>query len=290
MRAAFEPRLRFLTAVAAVGLWAICAQPAGAQTLAEALAGAYATNPTLSAARAELRAVNEGVPQALSNWRPNLTVTGSAGKQRIDSKASFSSTKETTTPFEATARLIQPLYRGGRTLAATERAEHEVRAQRSTLQSVEQAVLLRAVTAYMDVWRDQAVIEFNVKNEMVIERQLEATEDRFTVGEVTRTDVAQAETRLAVATADRIAAEGALRSSRAVYAEVIGSAPGVLPPPPPLEGMPASLDAVINLAVSGTPDILAASFAEKAARRRVREVVGELLPIVQINESLSHSE
>ncbi len=290
MRAAFEPRLRSLTAVVAVGLWAICAQPAGAQTLAEALAGAYATNPTLMAARAELRAVNEGVPQALSNWRPNLTVTGSAGKQRIDSKASFSSTKETTTPFEATARLIQPLYRGGRTLAATERAEHEVRAQRSTLQSVEQAVLLRAVTAYMDVWRDQAVIEFNVKNEMVIERQLEATEDRFTVGEVTRTDVAQAETRLAVATADRIAAEGALRSSRAVYAEVIGSAPGVLPPPPPLEGMPASLDAVINLAVSRNPDILAASFAEKAARRRVREVVGELLPSVQINASLSHSE
>ncbi len=290
MRAAFESRLRSLTAVAAVGLWAICAQPAGAQMLAETLAKAYATNTTLRAARAELRAVNEGVPQALSDWRPNLTVTGSAGKLRIDSKASFSSTKETTTPFEATARLIQPLYRGGRTLAATERAEHEVRAQRSTLQSVEQAVLLRAVTAYMDVWRDQAVIEFNVKNEMVIERQLEATEDRFTVGEVTRTDVAQAETRLAVATADRIAAEGALRSSRAVYAEVIGSAPGVLPPPPPLVGMPASLDAVINLAVSRNPDILAASFAEKAARRRVREVVGELLPSVQINASLSHSE
>ncbi len=94
MRAAFEPRLRSLTAaaVAVVGLWAICVQPAGAQTLTEALAKAYATNPTLGAARAELRAVNEGVPQALSNWRPNLTVTGSAGKQRIDSGASFSST------------------------------------------------------------------------------------------------------------------------------------------------------------------------------------------------------
>ncbi|MCH8809622.1 MAG: TolC family protein, partial [Proteobacteria bacterium] len=224
----------------------MCAQPAGAQSLSEALAEAYATNPTLRAARAELRAVNEGVPQALSNWRPNLTVTGSAGKQRIDSQASFSSTEETTTPATATARLIQPLYRGGRTIAATQRAEHEVRAQRSTLQSVEQSVLLRAVTAYMDVWRDQAIIEFNVKNEMVIARQLEATRDRFTVGEVTRTDVAQSETRLAIATAERIAAEGTLRSSRAVYAEVVGSAPGVLPPPLPLDGMPASLKAVIN--------------------------------------------
>ena len=292
MRAAFESRLRSLTAVAvaAVGLWAICAQPAGAQSLSEALAEAYATNPTLRAARAELRAVNEGVPQALSNWRPNLTVTGSAGKQDIDSQASFSTIKETTTPVTGTARLIQPLYRGGRTIAATQRAEHEVRAQRSTLQSVEQSVLLRAVTAYMDVWRDQAVIEFNVKNEMVIARQLEATRDRFTVGEVTRTDVAQSETRLAVATAERIAAEGAHRSSRAVYAEVVGSAPGVLPPPLPLEGMPASLEAVVNQAVSRNPDVLAANFAEKAARRRVQEVFGELLPSVQINASMSHSE
>ena len=292
MRTAFESRLHSLTAVAvaAVGLWAICAQPAGAQSLVEGLAKAYATNPTLRAARAELRAVNEGVPQALSNWRPNLTVTSSLGKQRIDSQASFSSTKETTTPFEATARLIQPLYRGGRTLAATARAENEVQAQRSTLQSVEQSVLLRAVTAYMDAWRDQAVIKFNVKNEKVIERQLEATRDRFTVGEVTRTDVAQAETRLAVAPAERIAAEGALRSSRAVYAEVIGSAPAVLPPPLPLEALPASLEAVTNLSVSHNPDVLAANFAEKAARRRVREVLGELLPSVQINASLSRSE
>ena len=229
----------------AVGLWALGAQPAGAQTLAEALAGAYATNPTLSAARAELRAVNEGVPQALANWRPNLTVTGSAGKQRIDSQSSFLTNQQTTTPFEATARLIQPLYRGGRTTAATERAEHEVRAQRSSLQSVEQAILLRASTAYMDVWRDQAVVEFNINNERVIERQLEATEDRFTVGEVTRTDVAQAETRLAVATADRIAVEGALRTSRAVYEEVVGSSPGVLAPAPPVEGLPARLAEVL---------------------------------------------
>ncbi len=265
-------------------------QAVAAQTLTEALASAYSTNPTIAVSRAELRAVNEGVPQALSNWRPNVSAGATAGKQRIKSESSFLTNKETTTPFEATAQVIQPLYRGGRTVAATARAEHEVQSQRSSLQSVEQAVLLRASTAYMDVWRDQAVVEFNINNERVIERQLEATEDRFTVGELTRTDVAQAETRLAVATADRIAVEGALRTSRAVYEEVVGSSPGVLVPAPPVEGLPASLEEVVELAVSRNPDILAARFAEKAARRRVREVVGELLPSMQINASLSHSE
>jgi len=107
---------------------------------------------------------------------------------------------------------------------------------------------------------------------------------------VTRTDVAQAETRLATAAAERIAAEGALRSRRAVYEEVIGKAPGVLPPPPPLTGLPGNLDQVIELSVARNPDILAAGFAEKAARHRVREVTGELYPTVEINASLSHRE
>jgi len=261
--------------------------PAGAQTLVEALADAYTTNPTLSASRAELRAVNEGVPQALANWRPAVFVTGSAGKARIDVDGSGA---ETLTPLEATATVIQPLYRGGRTVAATARAEQDVLAQRAALDSVEQSVLQRAVTAYMNVWSAQSVVGFTESNERVIERQLEATRDRFTVGEVTRTDVAQAETRLAVATAERIAAEGALRTSRAVYQEVVGSSPGVLAPAPPVEDLPANLEEVTELAVSRNPDILAARFAEKTARRRVREVVGELLPSVQINASLSHSE
>jgi TolC family type I secretion outer membrane protein len=134
------------------------------------------------------------------------------------------------------------------------------------------------------------VVTFNENNEKVIERQLEATRDRFTVGEVTRTDVAQAETRLARATAERIAAEGALRVSQAIYEEVTGKNPGVLPPPPPLAGLPANLDEVIELSISRNPDILAANYAEKAARHRVREVTGELYPTVDISASLSHSE
>jgi TolC family type I secretion outer membrane protein len=261
--------------------------PAGAQTLAEALADAYATNPTLDAARAELRAVNEGVPQALANWRPEVFVTGSAGKARVDTETSNA---ETLTPLEATAEVVQPLYRGGRTVAATARAEQDILAQRATLDSVEQSVLLRAATAYMDVWRAQSVVALTESNERVIERQLEATRDRFTVGEVTRTDVAQAQTRLATATAERIGAEGLLRVSQATYEEVVGKRPGVLPSPPPLTGLPASLDEVIELSITQNPEILSATFAEKAARHRVREVTGELYPTVALSASLSHIE
>lgn len=274
----------------ASGLGAAGFQPAVAQTLDEALASAYATNPTLHAARAALRAVNEGIPQALSNWRPSVTITGSAGKQRIRNESTLSTTQQNTTPADGTLRLTQPLYRGGRTIAGTERAENAVLAQRATLQSVEQSILLRAATAYMDVWRDQAVLDLNINNEKVLNRQLEASQDRFTVGEVTRTDVAQSETRLAVATAGRITSEGDLSASRAVFQEVVGTQAQTLSAVPPLEALPGSLDEVVSLAVVENPDVITASFAEKSARKRVREVIGELLPTLSLNASLQHSQ
>jgi outer membrane protein len=264
--------------------------PAAGQSLDESLAAAYSTNPTLRAARAQLRAINEGVPQALSNWRPTVTVTGSAGKQRTESETSLSSTKSISTPLGAGATITQPLYRGGRTIAGTARAENDILAQRATLDSVEQSVLLRAATAYMDVWRDQSVLDLNINNERVLQRQLEASQDRFEVGELTRTDVAQSETRLAIATSDRIAAEGNLSTSRAIFQEVVGVAPTILAAPPPLDNLPASLDTTVAAAVENNPNVVAATFAEKAAQKRVREVVGELLPTVSIDASVSHNE
>jgi len=260
------------------------------QTLEEALAAAYAGNPTLQAGRAELRAVNEGVPQALSNWRPQVSVTASAGKQKIDSTSSFTETNGTTTPADATAQIEQPLYRGGRTVAATERAEQLVQSERAQLVSVEQDVLLRGVTAYMDVWRDQAEVGLNVNNEKVLQRQLEATQDRFTVGEVTRTDVAQAETRLAVATAARIGAEGALAASSAVFEEVIGIVPGTLVAPSDVAGLPSDLKDAVEQGDRRNPDVIAAMFSEKAAIKQVREIEGEFLPTVSLVASVSHSE
>jgi len=276
--------------LAGFGVWLALSAPVSAQTLDEALATAYMSNPTLKAARAQLRAVNEGVPQALANWRPVVSLSGSAGKQRIESENNTGSTTQTTTPVAAAATISQPIYRGGRTTAGTERAENDVLAQRANLTSVEQSVLLRAATAYMDVWRDLAVVELTLHNERVLQRQLEASQDRFTVGELTRTDVAQSETRLAVATATRIAAEGSLSTSRAVYEEVIGAAPGKLEAPPPLAGLPASLEEAVSTALANNPNVLASTFAEKSAQKRVREVLGELLPTVSLNATVEHNE
>ncbi len=264
--------------------------PAKAQTLGEALANAYTTNPTLRAARAGLRGVNEGVPQALSNWRPEVTVAGSVGKQHTDQTQAFFTNKESSTPTRGSLTVTQPIYRGGRTIAETMAAENDVRSQRLDLISVEQTVLLNGIQAYMDVWRDQSVVNLNTNNERVIRRQLEATQDRFTVGEVTRTDVAQANTRLATATAQRIASEGILASNKAVFQEVTGLQPSELSAPRLTAKLPASLEDAVALATARNPGVLAATYAEKAARNRIREVVGEFLPDVQLSAQASRND
>jgi TolC family type I secretion outer membrane protein len=261
--------------------------PLAAQSLDEALTAAYQSNPTLMAARAELRAVNEGVPQALSNWRPELFADGSLGIQRRDTD---SSSAESTVPREAELSVEQPLYRGGRTVAEVAAAEAEVRAQRARLVSTEQAVLLDAATTYMDVWRDQAVLELNESNEEVLTRQLEATRDRFEVGELTRTDVAQSESRLARATATRIASEGDLAASRAAFEEVVGLAPAVLTQPPALDGLPEGRDQAVEAALTANPEVESARFAELATQRGIEVARGQLLPVAALTGDAIHSE
>jgi outer membrane protein TolC len=159
-----------MAAVALVGFGVFKA--AGAESLNEALAEAYRGNPTLLAARAELRGVNERVPQELSNYRPSAFVDGQAGVERIDSEPSSGGAKNNE-PWEVLLDVEQPLYRGGRTVNGVAQAEAEVQGQRARLKSVEQQVLLSAVRAYMDVWRDEAVLQLNINNEKVLTRQLE---------------------------------------------------------------------------------------------------------------------
>ena len=274
-------------ALVCVTVMALGPDQAVSQSLEEALAQAYDSNPTLRAARAELRAVNEQVPQALANWRPRVEALGSIGRSRTDTEEPFNDTT-IATPREARLSITQPLYRGGRTVAATQRAENQVLAQRATLQSVEQAVLLDGAVSYFDVWRDQSVLELNINNEQVLRRQLEATQDRFDVGEVTRTDVAQSESRLAVASANRIAAEGDLAASRAVFQRVIGTVPGQLTGPDPVAGLPASRLEAVDDALRQDPRVISAILTERAAERNVREVLGELLPEVNLRGNLSH--
>lgn len=292
----FRAALIAAAACVVVSLVAGPSPSARAETLTEALADAYRTNPDLQAARRRLGAVNERVPQALSNWRPEVTISGSAGRERIDQEDGFDSQfsatedEQTLSPITGQLEVRQPLYRGGRTVAGTARAENEVRAERSRLNVTEQDVLLRGVQAYVDVWRDQAVLRLNENNVKVLRRQLEATQDRFEVGEVTRTDVAQAESRLSRAIADREAASGQLESSRANYMEVIGHAPGQLEQPPVPEGLPGTREGAIELAKSNNPSVVAGRFDERAARRQVREVAGELLPQADLIGRLSLRE
>ena len=267
------------------------ANNAGAESLNEALAEAYRGNPTLLAARAELRGVNERVPQELSNYRPSAFVDGQAGVERIDSEPSSGGAKNNE-PWEVLLDVEQPLYRGGRTVNGVAQAEAEVQGQRARLKSVEQQVLLSAVRAYMDVWRDEAVLQLNINNEKVLTRQLEATRDRFDVGELTRTDVAQSESRLSRATAERIGAEGDLTASEAVYQEVIGQPPDLvgLEPPASLPSLPNAQDEVVRGAIENNPAVTGARFDENAAERQIAVSRGQLLPEAFLSGEARHSE
>lgn len=291
---------QLLRTTAAIALAAAVSAPsiASADTLQEALVSAYQSNPTLAAERARLRATDEGVAQAKSAWRPTVTVGTSYGTRRTESEngttiggTSFSQNRnEETNPFTVEAEINQPLYRGGSTAANNRQAKALVRAGRADLASVEQQVFQAATQAYFDVLRDAAVVELNRNNVTVLRRQLDAADDRFRVGEITRTDVAQAEARLALAQSDLIASEAQLVASRETYEQVVGSPPGVLDNSPPLPALPQTEEEAIAVAYDNDPDIVAARENENAARHLVRSIKGELLPRVSLEGSLSHTE
>lgn len=277
------------TVVCGCSIWAgLFAGTASAETLQEALAKAYQSNPTLLAARARLRAADEDVPEAISGWRPTLSINYDIGKTHIDTTgaSSASSGSQNRTPRTGSVSLDQNLYQGGRTQSTIRRAEQNVMAERARLATSEQQIMLDGGTAYVDVLRDEAVLQLSQNNERVLTRQLEATRDRFQVGEVTRTDVAQAESRLARAVADRIQAEGNLVQSRATYRDVIGDFPGTLQPTKPLGGLPTSQDDTVDQARSNSPEIIRSRFLERAAAADVDVVKGELYPTVNLEGEL----
>ncbi|MBI1778917.1 MAG: TolC family outer membrane protein [Proteobacteria bacterium] len=252
--------------------------PASAQTLEEALVQAYNNNPVLQARRASLRSLDEGVPQALSNWRPTVTFSGNIGQRKLETNTNNKKTAdEGRTPSTADLLVTQPLYRGGRTVAQIRVAEASVQAERARLFATEQSVFLDTVTAFATVVRDQATVELNTANEQRLRRQLEATQDRFRVGEVTRTDVAQAEAALAGATAARISSEGTLETSRAQFQRVVGIPASKLTETTLPEKLPTKDDA-LNQAANDNPNVVAAQFEEQAQSFRVRLAQGSLLP------------
>jgi len=268
-------------------------RPASGQTLQEALAMAYSNNPTLQAARANLRAVDENVPQALAGWRPTVQITGSAGQQT----SSAVGTPNTGGPRQVSpwrsrditavqGTVTQPLYRGGRTTAQTRRAENQVLAQRARLYATEQQVLQDTVNAYVQVIQLQEEVRLNTNNVQVLTRQLQATNERFRVGEITRTDVAQAESRLAGAIATRSDSEGRLQQARATFTRVIGQPPQRLVPPQPLRAVVNTTQEASAVAAQNNPNVVAALFDEASARDNVDIQFSNLLPQVSLNGSV----
>ncbi|GER07740.1 hypothetical protein JCM17843_20500 [Kordiimonadales bacterium JCM 17843] len=261
------------------------------------MAAAYYSNPDLAAARAEQRSVDEAVPAAVSNWRPNIsgqvqlfesdisstTVRGTDGT--IVNDNDFSGSNEV-----YSARVDQQIFRGMRNFNQYKGAKSEVMAGRANLLSTEQQVLLDAVTAYMDVLRDMAVVRLNDNNVQVLTRQLEATQDRFRVGEVTRTDVAQAEAALAGSRSTRIQAQATLETSRAVYRRIIGMYPGTLEDAPELPPLPQSEDMAVEVALDENPLVVSARHVEQAAKYDVKEAKGGILPTVSAFADWSRRE
>jgi TolC family type I secretion outer membrane protein len=265
--------------------------PAAAQTLTEAFGYAYNTNPQLLAQRASLRATDESVPQALANWRPTVTFNGSAGKTDAFFKpgTGVPETHNEFVPRSLSLTVTQPVYRGGRTEAQTRQAINTVQAARAQTLAIETTVFQAVAQAYIDTVRDQTLVEVNRNNEAVLRKQLEATQERFRVGEVTRTDVAQAESSLAQATATRIASEGQLEVSRANYARAVGHPPGRLIFPRERPALPATRDEALSLAANDNPAVISANFTELAARDNVDLVRGQLLPQISVVGTLSRS-
>ena len=273
---------RFLLTCSILATGGIVASGASAESLEDALIKAYQSNPTLEAGRASLRSTDEEISSALSNWRPSVSLSGSAGVRDTETEENGTKTDNNLTPYTVGLNVTQPLYRGGRTTAETERAEARIKAARASLRSTEQDVMLQVATAYFNVLRDTAVVELNQNNVRVLERQLEATRDRFDVGEVTRTDVSQAEARLAGAKANLISAQGALANTRAQYERLVGNPPSDLEIPNALSGLPTSISDVLTIAQGQHPDVLQAIYSEEAAQSDIRLSEGSLYPEVSL--------
>ncbi|MGD9785302.1 MAG: TolC family outer membrane protein [Hyphomicrobiaceae bacterium] len=280
-----RPRSVVQSVAAALALAAapiLSAGPVDAESLKDALAAAYRYNPRIDAERARLRATDEEVARANSGYRPRISASADAGVQHTETKPSAPS-NGTFGPRGYALNLTQPLFTGFQTRNAVNEAEAGVRAGRETLRDVERQVLLQAVTAYMDVVRDQAVVRLQENNVAVLTRELRATRDRFAVGEVTRTDVAQAEARRAGAVSALDLARANLKSSRATYERVIGSPPsGVRDPGPPDRFIPHSLNESTAIAEQENALLIAALYREQAARHTVDRIRGELLPSAQL--------
>ncbi len=257
---------------------------------------AYQSNPTLNAQRASVRATDEGVPQALSGYRPRVTITATGGEQSVSTTAkvtgpgippgapaTYFTQSGYNAPFGTGATISQTLFNGFQTANRTRQAESQVLSARATLRVTEQNVLLSAVTAYMNLLRDTAILDLQRRNVEVLQEQLRQTRDRFNVGEVTRTDVAQSESRLASGRSQVLLAEANVKASAATYRQVIGSDPGTLSPGTPVDRFsPRTLPLAIGLGIGTHPSVTTAEYNVDVAQQQVKVAEGALYPTLSV--------
>ena len=230
------------------------AGPAQADTLAEALLQAYLQNPSLEAARANLRAIDENVPIEKAAGRPSVNASGDY----------VEFVKQNSTSFTAPERALGigvdlgvPVYSGGAIKNSIRAAEERVQAGRADLRGTESALFSRVVAAYMDVLRNESIVALSARQVEVLDVNLQATSDRFEIGILTRTDVAQSESRLALAEGDLRSAQANLISARETYIQLVGEAPTNLQQPPPLPGLPDDVETAVEIALENNPDLIA---------------------------------
>ncbi|HWA00042.1 MAG TPA: TolC family outer membrane protein [Caulobacterales bacterium] len=276
---ASRPFWRVLCAAAMI---AALAAPASAITLEDALHQAFSDNPDLEQARLGVDAANEDRHQAMAAYAPTMDISGSYGVRNLEEfqpGGIFGSThtENKLTPSTATARVQEQLFTGGRRGGRVDLARAGVRGARAALRSTEQDVLLTAVQAYLFVWRDQQIVSFSESYVQSLEREVSGTQRRLQVGEVTRTDLSQAQARLAGARAALASARSALETSRAQFIQIIGAQPDDLARPPATPPVPATLDEAL-LEAGNHPRLAAAHENENAASARVRIEAAARLP------------
>lgn len=280
----FSPRFALTAAAAVVALSA--APAVRAETLADVVAYAYANNPGIQSQRAALRALDESYVQARGGFGPNISATGSIQDYELRRARQRELDAESET---AGISLTQPLFTSGRLTARLRQAEARVRAGREQLRRAELDLLLRVVNAYMNVRRDEQLVQIGRDTVEVLTRSLADTEAKARVRVVTATDVSQSRARLAQAQTQLFALQEQLASSRAVFLGIVGRNPGSLEPPPKLDDLPLTPDEAINAAEANSPQLLAAQYTEQASRARVGEAKAQGRPSVSARLDIAKS-
>ncbi len=258
----------------------IHAKNVSATTLNEALIYTYLNNPTLNAQRATLRAADEEISRAISGFRPTITATGDASYNDTNGVKSR--------PYGYSIALTQPVFRGLRTINTVRTADANILAENEVLRNTEQTVFLETVTAFMDVVRDQAIVRLRKNNVKVLREQARATKERFDVGAVTKTDVAQSEARLSGALSQFSSAKADLEASKATYQRVVGKKAGFLLNPGYIRKyIPKKLNLAIQIGEAEVPNVLQTIYLEQASYHNIKIITGELLPEANVQASYS---